>query len=151
MAGRAPTNWEIIAAIKSILEADSDLTTWFLAQVSHGLKVTEYDPAITPVRLQVGVEISKIYEESRDKSCTRFISVFDLHVYETGSNTATVNEALGRLESAIVEKTALVDAHASEWDQVAMRNIRFNGRIGQAPVNDGFTVATTFEALTYYH
>jgi hypothetical protein len=150
MADRAPTNWEIVAAVKSILEANADLVDWFEAQVDHGLKVLEYDAATSPARLQVGVEVSRVVREPR-VSCPKYMLVFDLHVHELGANTRTANEALGRLEDSVVGQAILVDAHVPAWGQVVLRNVGFGGRLGQAPAGDGWTVATTFEGLTYYY
>lgn len=150
MANRPPTEWELVAAVKALLESDADLVAWYAATVDHGLKVLEHDAAVTPVRLQVGVDISAVQPERSGNSCKKYVTILDLYVFETGSNTATANEALGRLETAIAGKDSFVDAKVTAWGRVALRFISFRGRLGQTPEGDGWTVASTFNALSYY-
>lgn len=150
MVDRAPTNWEIVAGVKELLEADAALVLWFSSAVPTGLIVMEHEATITPARLQVGVEVSSVKPESRD-SCPKHDVVFDIHVWETGSNTATAHEALGRLEEALNNKNSFVAAKVSGWGNVALRNIAFAGRLGQSPLGDGWTLASTFDSLGYYY
>jgi len=145
VSGTPPSDWEIRAVVKSLIEADSDLIDW----LGGSIVVVEYNSSVEPSEALVAIDVARVIPERL--SCPKFDLLFDVHVFSLSANSANANEELARIERILELETGSVEASVSGWGDAVVANIMFEKRLGQAPANQGWSVASAFSALTYYN
>ena len=150
LPGPPPSDAEIRAAIISWLNADTDFIAWMNANAESGYRIVEYNVDLMTKRHTIGVDVSEVLQED-DRKCPMNLLSFDLHVYETSSNTTLANRILAKLEQSALEMFSVIDAFDESGQKAVVSNVSFFTRLGQAPIGEhGWTMASSFNAWTFY-